>query len=114
MKRSFSFGIEIVCPAGAPVKPVFLGIGGCRGYSLFGRRALFSNLAGGFSRCWVSEHPSRPGLMEREVPQNCGSASGAGPLSAKASLEGEGGPRAQGVLSQSVVREAPFSFEKFW
>lgn len=31
-----------------------------------------------------------------------------------ASLEGEGGPRAQGVLSQSVVREAPFSFEKFW
>ena len=43
MKRSFSFGIEMVCPAGAPVKPIFPGIGGCRGYSLFGGRALFSN-----------------------------------------------------------------------
>uniref|UniRef100_A0A4W2FGK6 Leucine rich repeats and IQ motif containing 1 n=1 Tax=Bos indicus x Bos taurus TaxID=30522 RepID=A0A4W2FGK6_BOBOX len=47
--------MELVCPAGAPVKPFFLGIGGCRGYSLFGGRALFSNLAGGFSRCWDSD-----------------------------------------------------------
>lgn len=85
MKRSFSFGVEIVCPAGELPKPVFLGLAVYVGYSLFGRRALFSNLAGRIQPLLGEQAPLKTGVD---------GAGGAAKLRERkwASLEGERGP----------------------